>query len=196
MNLGLTGGIATGKSTVADMLVRRGAILIDADQIAREIVQPNSDVLNQIQERFGKNVILQDGSMNRKKLSELIFADPVAREDLEAILHPLIRRRMWERLVMAESLHPETLVVVDVPLLYESNLQNNFQEVMVVYVPENIQVERLILRDHLSRDEAKLRLQAQMPIEQKKLLADIVIDNQGSLSDTESQIERFWIRKE
>lgn len=196
MNLGLTGGMATGKSTVADMLVRRGAILIDADQIAREIVQPKSDVLQQIKERFGNNVILQDGSMNRKLLSELIFANPVAREDLEAILHPLIRRRMWERQVMAETLHPEILVVVDVPLLYESNLQNNFQEVMVVYVPENIQVERLISRNHLSRDEAMLRIQAQMPIEQKKLLADIVIDNQGSLSDTESQIERFWTRKE
>jgi dephospho-CoA kinase len=195
MNIGLTGGIACGKTTVAVMLVKHGAILIDADQLAREVVMPGRPALKLIKERFGPKVILSDGSLHRKALGEIIFNEPTARKELDAITHPLIRQAMWDQMHKAEETFPETLVVVDVPLLYESGLQDHFQKVMVVYVSEKVQMERLMERDGLSYDAAILRLQAQMPIEQKKLLANIVIDNSGDLTQTEHQIQLFWQRK-
>ncbi|MEX2461924.1 MAG: dephospho-CoA kinase [Paenibacillaceae bacterium] len=195
MNIGLTGGIACGKSTVASMLVNLGAILIDADQLAREVVMPGRPALQQIAERFGSEVILPDGTLHRKALGTIIFNEPAARKDLEAITHPLIRQAMWDQMHQAEEAHPNTLVVVDVPLLYESKLQSYFQKVMVVYVPETVQLQRLIDRDGLSLDAAQLRLQAQMSIEEKKRLADIIIDNSGNVADTEKQIQLFWQRK-
>jgi dephospho-CoA kinase len=195
MNMGLTGGIACGKSTVASMLVNLGAKLIDADQLAREVVMPGRPALLQIVERFGSQVMLPDGTLNRKALGAIIFNDPIARKDLEAITHPLIRQAMWDQMHQAEEAHIDTLIVVDVPLLYESGLQGYFQKVMVVYVSEKVQLLRLMGRDGLSLEAAELRLQSQMPIEQKKLLADIVIDNSGSLSDTEKQIQLFWQRE-
>jgi dephospho-CoA kinase len=195
MNIGLTGGIACGKSTVASMLVNLGAILIDADQLAREVVMPGRPALQQIVERFGPELMLPDGTLHRKALGAIIFNEPAARKDLEAITHPLIRQAMWDQMNQAEEACPDTLVVVDVPLLYESKLQGYYQKVMVVYVPVTVQLQRLIERDGLSIEDAELRLQAQMPIEQKKLLADVVIDNSGSLADTEKQIKRFWQRK-
>jgi dephospho-CoA kinase len=195
MNIGLTGGIACGKSTVASMLVNQGAILIDADQLAREAVMPGSSALQQIVERFGPEMMLPDGTLHRKALGALIFKEPAARKDLEAITHPLIRQAMWDQMHQAEEACPDKLIVVDVPLLYESKLQGYYQKVMVVYVPEKVQLQRLIERDGLSLEAAEQRLQAQMPIEQKKLLADIVIDNSGSLADTEKQIQKFWQRK-
>jgi dephospho-CoA kinase len=195
MNIGLTGGIACGKSTVASMLVSLGAILIDADQLAREVVMPGRPALQQIVERFGPEMMLPDGTLHRKALGALIFKDPAARKDLEAITHPLIRQAMWDQMHQAEEAFPDKLVVVDVPLLYESKLQGYYQKVMVVYLPERVQLQRLIERDGLSLEAAEQRLQSQMPIEQKKLLADIVIDNSGSLADTEKQIQKFWLRK-
>jgi dephospho-CoA kinase len=195
MNIGLTGGIACGKSTVASMLVNLGAILIDADQLAREVVMPGRPALQQIVERFGPEVILPDGTLHRKALGVIIFNEPTARKDLDAITHPVIRQAMWDQMHQAEENYPDTLVVVDVPLLYESKLQGYFQKVMVVYVPENLQLQRLLERDELTLEAAKQRLQAQMPIEEKKQLADIVIDNSGSLADTEKQIQMLWQRK-
>jgi dephospho-CoA kinase len=195
MNIGLTGGIACGKSTVASMLVNLGAILIDADQLAREVVMPGRPALQQIADRFGPEVILPDGTLHRKALGAIIFNEPAARKDLDAITHPQIRLAMWDQMHQAEEAYPDKLVVVDVPLLYESKLQAYYQKVMVVYVPERVQLQRLIERDGLSLEAAGQRLQAQMPIEQKKLLADIVIDNSGSLADTEKQIQKFWQRK-
>jgi dephospho-CoA kinase len=195
MNIGLTGGIACGKSTVASMLVGLGALLIDADKLARDVVMPGHPALQQIAERFGQSLILPDGSLNRKALGEIVFSEPSARKDLEAITHPRIRQAMWDQMHEAEENQPHKLVVVDVPLLYESGLQGYFQKVMVVYVPEEIQLKRLMDRDVISLEAAQLRLKAQMPIEQKKLLANIVIDNSGDLSDTEQQIHLFWQRK-
>jgi dephospho-CoA kinase len=195
MNIGLTGGIACGKSTVASMLVNLGAKLIDADQLARDVVMPGCPALLQVVERFGSQVMLSDGTLNRKALGAIIFNDPNARKDLEAITHPLIRQAMWDQMHQAEEANNEHLVVVDVPLLFESGLQGYFQKVMVVYVSEKVQLLRLMERDGLSLEAAELRLQAQMPIEQKKLLADIIIDNSGSLSNTEKQIHLFWQRK-
>jgi dephospho-CoA kinase len=195
MHIGLTGGIACGKSTVADMLVRRGAILIDADRVAREVVEPGSPALADIADRFGGDVLLPDGSLNRKRLGEIVFQDETSRKALEAILHPEIRRRMFGRMASAEADHPDKLVVVDIPLMYESGLEGHFKEIMVVYVPKDIQIKRLIERDGLTGEQAELRLAAQWPIDRKKSLADIVIDNSGSLADTERQLSEFWHAK-
>jgi dephospho-CoA kinase len=195
MNIGLTGGIACGKSTVSAMLVRRGALLIDADRIAREVVEPGSPVLARVASQFGQAVLHPDGSLNRKKLGEIIFADADARKSLEGLLHPSIRALMRERKDAFEQLYPDKLIVVDVPLLYESGLQAMYDEVMVVYVPESIQLERLMLRDQLSREQATERLLSQMSIELKKERADILIDNRGTLEDTEQQIDDFWLGK-
>ncbi|MCR8630944.1 dephospho-CoA kinase [Paenibacillus radicis (ex Xue et al. 2023)] len=191
MNIGLTGGIACGKSTVSNMLVQRGAMLVDADRIAREVVEPGSPVLEQIAERFGQEVLLEDGTLNRKKLGEMVFGNQAALKDLQDMMHPSIRALLRQRMKDYEQQHPDKLVVVDVPLLYESGLQSMFEEVMVVYIPRNVQMDRLVLRDGLSLEQAEKRLQAQMDIEQKKALADILINNEGSLPQTEEQVEQF-----
>ncbi|WP_373229419.1 dephospho-CoA kinase [Cohnella sp.] len=195
MNIGLTGGIATGKSTVAKLLKEHGAILIDLDRIAREVVEPGQSSLLRIAERFGQAVLQEDGSLDRKKLGSIVFADPNERKALEAIIHPEIRTVMKERMIYYESHTPDKLVVVDVPLLYESGMEPYFQEIMVVYVPREIQLQRLMERDKLTAEEAQKRLDAQMAIEDKKSKADIVINNSGSLAQTEQQINRFWREK-
>lgn len=192
MNIGLTGGIACGKSTVAAMLVRRGAVLIDADQIAREVVEPGSPVLERVAARFGQAVLLPDGGLHRKKLGEIIFNDASARDDLQNLLHPPIRTIMKERMQRYESERPDRLVVVDVPLLFESKLEWMFTEVMLVYIPRELQLQRLMQRDGITLEQAESRLRAQMPIDDKKALAQIIIDNSGELAETERQLELFW----
>ncbi|MFD2613347.1 dephospho-CoA kinase [Paenibacillus gansuensis] len=195
MNIGLTGGIATGKSTVTALLAERGAFVIDADVIAREVVLPGSPVLEKVAERFGPGILQPDGSLHRKKLGEIIFADSQARKDLDGLLHPPIRALMRSRMEERERTHPEQLVVVDVPLLYESGLQGMFEEVLVVYVPRHIQKDRLMKRDKLSSEQAENRLNSQMDIEEKRLKADIWIDNSGNLEQTAEQVSRFWSEK-
>ncbi|MFC5451836.1 dephospho-CoA kinase [Paenibacillus aestuarii] len=195
MNIGLTGGIACGKSTVSQMLVSRGALLVDADQIARDVVEPGSPVLERVAAHFGQAVLQADGALNRKKLGEIVFKNPDARKDLESLLHPPIRARMREQMETAEREQPQRLVVVDVPLLYESGLQSMFQEVLVVYVPRHVQIERLMERDGISESAALDRLNAQMSIEDKRTLADYVIDNSGTKEQTSLLIDQFWLRK-
>ncbi|MFF2158039.1 dephospho-CoA kinase [Paenibacillus chitinolyticus] len=195
MNIGLTGGIACGKSTVSAMLVRRGAILIDADRIAREVVEPGSPVLAQVAAHFGQDMLLPDGSLHRKRLGETVFGNEEARKALEDLLHPSIRALMKERMAAAEREFPDKLVVVDVPLLYESGLQSMFSSVMVVYVPREVQLRRLMERDGLNAEQAESRLAAQWPIERKKELADCCIDNSGTLEQTEQLVERFWLQR-
>ncbi|MFB9278055.1 dephospho-CoA kinase [Cohnella cellulosilytica] len=192
MNIGLTGGIATGKSTVAKLLTERGALLIDLDKIAREVVEPGQPALLAIAERFGQAVLQPDGSLDRKRLGSIVFADSAERKALEAITHPAIRAVMKERMARGETEEPDRLVVVDVPLLYESKLESYFHRVMVVYAPRETQLDRLIERDGLSREEAEQRLAAQMDIEEKKRRADVLIDNGGTPEETNRQIERFW----
>ncbi|NEW07668.1 dephospho-CoA kinase [Paenibacillus sp. SYP-B3998] len=195
MNIGLTGGIACGKSTVSAMLVNRGAILVDADKLARDVVEPGSPVLDRVASHFGQDVLHSNGSLNRKKLGEIIFADPASRKQLEGMLHPPIRALMREQMETAEREHPDKLVVVDVPLLYESDLSFMFHEVMVVYVPREVQFQRLLLRDGLSEHAALERLQSQMSIEEKRERADFVIDNRGTKEETSRLIDEFWLRK-
>lgn len=195
MNIGLTGGIACGKSTVSAMLVSRGALLVDADQIARDVVQPGSPVLEQVAAHFGQAVLQVDGSLHRKKLGEIVFDNSEARKQLESILHPPIRKMIREQMEAYERQFPDKLVVVDIPLLFESDLSFMFEDVMVVYVPRHIQLERLMLRDGLTEIAANNRIDAQMSIEEKRKLADIVIDNSGAWEDTCAEVERFWLGK-
>lgn len=192
MKIGLTGGIASGKSTVAHILLERGALLVDADQVAREVVLPGEPALEAIASTFGQAVINLDGSLNRKALGDIVFRDKAALEQLEAITHPAIRQQMQQRIHTFEEQFPERLVVADVPLLYETKQQNLYDGVMVVYVPAGVQCARLMERNLLTEEEAKRRISLQMDIEQKRILADWVIDNSGSLDETKRQIDHFW----
>jgi dephospho-CoA kinase len=191
MILGLTGGIACGKSTVADMLKHRGAIIIDADLIAREVVEPGTPALQKLVQQFGNGILSSDGSLNRKALGNIVFADETKRKELNAILHPSIRQEIKSRMEQYELSEPDKLIIVDIPLLYESGLESMFEQIMVVYVPREIQLERLMKRDGYSLAEAEARLQAQMSIEDKKNLSDVLIDNSSTLEATEAQIDAF-----
>ncbi len=192
MNIGLTGGIATGKSTVSRLLAERGATIIDADVIAREIMEPGHPVLAAVSERFGPGVLHPDGTLNRKKLGEIVFSHPEERKALEALTHPAIRAEMNRRMEELEAADPHRLVVADIPLLYESGLDPLYDQIMVVYVPREVQLTRLMLRDGLSKEAAEQRISAQMDIEIKKERADILIDNSGGLEETKRQIDDFW----
>lgn len=188
MVIGLTGGIASGKSTVSAMLVEAGALLIDADRIAREIVLPGSPALTLIAERFGAQMLLEDGSLNRKRLGEVVFASEQERKALEQITHPAIRKRMLELMEQYTSEQPDKLVVVDAPLLYESEMEEMFQGVIVVYVPRATQLQRLMERDQLTHEQAEQRLDAQLNIEVKRERADYVISNDQDLVQTHKQV--------
>lgn len=194
MNIGLTGGIATGKSTVSSMLTRKGALLVDADVIAREVMLPGHPVLAEVAAYFGQDVIQADGQLDRKKLGEIIFHDEKKRQALNEITHPAIRREIRKQMTDYEAAYPDRLVVVDIPLLYESELQSLFEKVIVVYVPREIQLHRLMERDNITKERAEARLNSQMDIEQKKQLADEVIDNSGTLEKTSFQVDELWKR--
>lgn len=194
MNIGLTGGIATGKSTVSSMLIRKGALLVDADLIAREVMLPGHPVLAAVAAHFGQDVIQADGQLDRKKLGEIIFNDPKERLTLNGITHPAIRQEIRRQMVEYEAAYPERLVVVDIPLLYESELQTLFEKVIVVYVPKDKQLQRLMERDGITEERALARLNSQMDIEQKKCMADEVIDNSGTLAETSEQVDKLWNR--
>lgn len=188
MKLGLTGGIASGKSTVSAILVEQGALLIDADQVAREVVLPGSPALAAIVERFGTDILLPDGTLHRKRLGEIIFKDEQERKALEGITHPAIRKRMNDLALEYQQTQPDKLIIVDIPLLYESGMQSMFDGVIVVYVPRDVQIKRLMQRDDLSEDQAVQRLNAQMDIEDKRSRADYVIYNDGELEQTQQQV--------
>ncbi|MDQ0086978.1 dephospho-CoA kinase [Paenibacillus anaericanus] len=192
MNIGLTGGIASGKSTVSQYLVKRGAVLIDADVISREMMMPGHPVLAAVVHTYGPSILNPDGTLNRKKLGGIIFSNPQERKVLEAITHPAIREEMQLRMAKFEADDPQRLVVADIPLLYESKLEDLYDEIMVVYVPRQIQLNRLMLRDNLNQQEAEDRLNAQMDIEVKREMADILIDNSLGIDETERQIDIFW----
>lgn len=192
MIIGLTGGIASGKSTIANMLVERGALLVDADQVAREVVLPGEPALEAIASAFGQAVLEADLSLNRKSLGEIVFRDKEKLKQLEAITHPAIRTRMQERIHTYAEQFPERLIVADVPLLYETEQQHLYEGIMVVYVPAEVQILRLMKRNAMSEEEAARRVKLQMDIERKKELADWVIDNSGTVADTERQIDKFW----
>lgn len=185
--IGLTGGIASGKSTVSAMFEQLNIPVIDADKIAREVVLPGEETYHQIVETFGDTILLEDGTLNRQKLGAIIFANEEKRKQLNALIHPVIRQRMLSqrnKYIAAK----EKCIVLDIPLLFESKLTHFVEKIIVVYVDEATQLERLITRDCLSKREAKQRIDAQLSLEEKANLADVVIDNNGTIEQTKGQL--------
>ena len=187
--VGLTGGIGSGKSTVAAMLVARGAVLIDADQIAREVVTPGGVAYGPVVERFGAGVLAADGTLDRAALADLVFRDPTARKDLEAITHPAVGQVMVERM----SAHAETdeIVVLDIPLLAEKG-RMGVEQIIVVDCPEEVALERLVTQRGFDEGDARRRVEAQISRSERVALADHVIDNGGPLADLDPQVARVW----
>jgi dephospho-CoA kinase len=192
--VGLTGGIATGKSTVSAILQHAGALIIDADQIAREVVKKGRPAHRAVIEKFGKNVLMTDGEINRSVLGDIIFNDPQKKHLLNTIVHPHVRKEQDRQLKHIEKTNPDTIVILDIPLLLESKMYGDLSEVVVVYAPEHIQIKRLIQRDGISRNDALARIRSQMPIEEKKDKATMVIDNSGSKENTRKQTLRIFQR--
>lgn len=189
--IGLTGGIGSGKSTVARMLAQRGAAVVDADLLAREVVAPGRPALAEIAAEFGESVLLPDGRLDRAALGAVVFADAARRERLNAITHPRVGALMQERIAAALA-SDAPLVVVDIPLLFEGARQSLFEGVLLVWVPPDVQLHRLVERDGMAEDEAQARVAAQMPIDDKRGLATWVIDNSGPLDATERQVDQWW----
>lgn len=191
--IGLTGGIATGKSTVSAMFRALGAKIIDADVAARRVVEPESPGLQAIASAFGNRVIQPDGSLNRRELGNIIFNDPMARRKLDAITHPRIVRLMKMQLETALSSKSYPVIILDVPLLFETRLfADDIQESVLVYTSSDIQLQRLMQRDGLTMEDAQQRINSQMPIDEKRLLARRIIDNSGSETNTEEQVVVLW----
>jgi dephospho-CoA kinase len=191
---GLTGGIATGKSTVAAIFEEAGARLIDADRIAREAVRKGSPAYRDIVAHFGAGVLLENGEIDRKRLAAVAFNDPAEQRALEGIVHPQVKQEIERRLDLIRQETSDALAIVDVPLLFESDMDRGLAAVIVVYVPEQVQLERLMARDALAEPEARARIRAQMPIETKKSLATLVIDNSGSIERTRAQTLEVYRR--
>ncbi|ATH92748.1 dephospho-CoA kinase [Bacillus glycinifermentans] len=188
--IGLTGGIASGKSTVAHMFQKRGITVVDADVIAKEAVEKGMPAYRKIAETFGVGVLLDNGGIDRKKLGELVFQNEDKRMQLNAIVHPEVRKTMIKERDKAIQAR-ERFVVLDIPLLYESGLEHLTDKVLVVWVPKELQLERLMERNSLSEKEALNRIHAQLSLDEKKKKADAVIDNSGSLKDTETQLHQL-----
>ncbi|MGG4350287.1 dephospho-CoA kinase [Bacillus licheniformis] len=188
--IGLTGGIASGKSTVAQMFQQCGITVVDADVIAKEAVEQGMPAYQKIAETFGEGVLLETGDIDRRKLGEIVFANEEKRLQLNAIVHPEVRKLMIKQ--RDEAIRAgERFVVLDIPLLYESGLEHLTDKVIVVWVPMELQLERLMKRNRLNKDEALNRIHAQQSLDEKKKRADAVIDNSGSLKDTEAQLHQL-----
>ncbi len=190
--LAVTGGIATGKSTVTRMLKELGAPVIDFDLIAREVVEPEKPAWQDIVAYFGQQVLLSDKQLDRKKISDIVFRDLEKRKKLEGFTHPRIQMEFIRQLNEIVEKNPQAIVQVDVPLLIELNMQYMFHKTLVVYTSGEKQIERLMEREGISREEAVTRLKAQLPIEEKVGYADFVIDNNGSLEETRKQVQDLW----
>ncbi|MBW1982327.1 MAG: dephospho-CoA kinase [Deltaproteobacteria bacterium] len=190
IRVGLTGGIASGKSTVAGFFAKRGAKVIDADQVAREVVLPDRPCWRKLRQLLGPEFFLPDGTLHRPRLRELIFADENVRTQVNSIVHPEVARIIKQR--AAKVAEPGAVLLVDVPLLLEVNAADRFERIIVVFVPEAVQVARLMERDQVSRQEAQRILQVQMNLAEKVAMADWVIDNSGTFAQTEGQVDRLW----
>ena len=189
LRIGLTGGIGSGKSTVAALLAERGALVVDADRIAREVVEPGTPGLAAIVEAFGDQVLAADGSLDRAALAAVVFADPQARQRLDGIVHPLVRARAAE---LAAAAPPGAVVVHDVPLLVETGLTALYDIVVVVDAPVETQVARLVAARGMTEDAARARIAAQATREDRLAPADVVIDNSGTLDELEAQVRELW----
>ncbi|MCZ2847687.1 dephospho-CoA kinase [Modestobacter sp. VKM Ac-2978] len=188
LKIGLTGGIGSGKSTVAALLAERGAVVVDADRLAREVVEPGTPGLTAIAEEFGPGVLTEDGALDRAALASVVFADPAARARLDAIVHPRVRTRAAE---LAAAAPPGSVVVQDVPLLVETGQAGSFDLVLVVETEPETRVGRLVDRG-LSAADARARIASQATDEQRRAVADVVLRNDGPPEELAAQVQRFW----
>jgi dephospho-CoA kinase len=192
LTVGLTGGIGSGKSAVAQRLAALGAVVVDSDAIAREVVAPGTDGLQAVVEAVGPDILKTDGSLDRDLLGARVFADPEARDQLNAIVHPRVREQTAARFAAAEQADPQAIVVNDVPLLVEGGLQTLYEVVVVVDIPVETQVERLTTIRGMSESGARARIAAQASREQRLAAANHVIDNRGTLDDLDREVARVW----
>lgn len=191
--IGLTGGIACGKSAVSLRLAQKGAIIVDADQIARNILAPNSIGLQKVVERWGGQLLEVSGQLNRAQLGAIVFADPKEREALESITHPLIAAESQSQIEQAKTAKAP-LIVYDAALLIEAGRAEQFRPLVVVTTSTEIQIQRIMARDQLSADEALARMHAQLPLKDKENLADFIIYNDGDWQKLEQQVDELWNR--
>lgn len=189
--IGLTGGIASGKSTVVSMLRSYGAAIIDCDIIARDVVQPGSDGLQAVARAFGPQALLPDGTMNRAYIGSVVFHDAARKKELEDILFPLIHQEIDRQAAMLEE-NGSHLVFLDMPLLFEVKYHSYVNEVWLVYVDAATQLTRLMARNGYTQEEALARIHSQFPIDEKKSLSQVIIDNTASLENTEKQVQKQW----
>lgn len=187
--IGLTGGIGSGKSTIARRLSEHGAFIVDADQVAREVVEPGTPALADIIAHFGSAVLNSDGSLNRGALGDIVFTDVAQREKLNSIVHPAIQRRTTELFAQAPV---DSIVVYDVPLLVEAKTSYSFDVIVVASAPESIRVERLMEHRGMLESEALSRIQSQAPEEERLKIAHHVIDTSGDINHTYAQVDALW----
>ena len=190
MIIGLTGGIASGKSTVSKILKGAGACVIDADQIVHQLLARNHLVRKQVVDYFGPSIVSAAGGIDRTLLGEIIFADDDKRKQLEKIIHPLVIREMETQLANHQG--REKHIILDIPLLYETKLDYLVEQVWVVYVEPEVQLQRLLNRGQLSKAEAIKRIKTQLPLSEKKEMADLVIDNNGSRRELKAKVLEHW----
>ena len=184
---GLTGGIATGKSTVSLILREAGAIIIDTDTIARDAVKKDLPAWHEIVRIFGKEVLLPNGEIDRAYLGGIIFRDSSKKEILNKIVHPHVIQKVAELIEDIGKESPDSIVILDVPLLIEAGMDKGLEDVVLVYMPEEIQIKRLVERDRISNTEALLKIRSQMPIEKKREFSTIIIDNSGTIAATKKR---------
>ena len=189
MKVGLTGGIGSGKSAVSELLGSWGALVIDSDVLAREVVAPGSPGLAAVVAEFGGDVLTPEGALDRERMASLVFADPAARGRLNAVVHPLVRRRADE---LAAAASPGTVVVNAVPLLVEAGMVHLFDLVVVVDVPPELQLDRLVSLRGMTEADAAARIAAQASREERLIAADVILDNSGGPDDLESQVRALW----
>ncbi len=190
--IGLTGGYASGKSLVSGFFAELGAVVLDADQIAREVVEPGTEGLRRVVERFGPGVLKDDGWLEREKLGEIVFNDPARLGELEEIIHPLIRELLFRRSEEALARDPKTVVIADVALLFEKGLYRKMDKTVAVTCEPEQEVERAMKRDGVTAEEARKRAGLQWPMDKKAALADYVVDNSGSSEKTRDCVAGIW----
>lgn len=192
LKIGLTGGIASGKSVVATRFAELGAVVIDADALAREVVAPGTPGLADVVSVFGDDVLSADGGLDRAKLGSLVFNDPAQREQLNAIIHPLVRERAAQLLKEAAEAGPDSIVVQDIPLLVETGQTGSFDVVVVVDAPDEVRVQRMTENRHMSGEEARARMAAQASRAERLGAADVILDNSGSVEALIQQVDSLW----